>query len=71
MSEKSSRRQIMSDTLYLQIDQNIEVHHPHVYLQDVAQLSCSNAKVLNRCRVLPVANLERESLDGMYFLWWI
>ena len=48
----------MSDTLYLQIDQNVEVHHPHVYLQDVAQLSCSNSKVLNRCRVLPVANLE-------------
>ena len=48
----------MSDTLYLQIDQNVEVTHPHVYLQDVAQLSCSNDKVLNRCRVLPVANLD-------------
>lgn len=48
----------MSDTLYLQIDRNVQVHHPHVYLQDVAQLSCSNPKVLNRCRVLPVVNLE-------------
>lgn len=48
----------MSDTLYLQIDQNIEIHHPHIYLQDIAKLSCSNAKILNRLRVLPVANLD-------------
>ena len=26
----------MSDTLYLQLDQNIEVTNPHVYLQDIA-----------------------------------
>ena len=29
----------MSDTLYLQLDQNIEVTNPHVYLQDIAALS--------------------------------
>ncbi len=50
----------MSDTLYIQIDKNVEVHHPHVYLQDIAQLSCSNTKVLNRCRVIPVVNLRPE-----------
>ena len=32
----------MSDTLYLQLDQNIEVTNPHVYLQDIAALSMSN-----------------------------
>ena len=48
----------MSDTLYLQVEQNIKVLYPHVYLQDIAELSCSNSKVLNRLRVLPVANLE-------------
>ena len=48
----------MSDTLYLQIEKNVKVRHPHVYLQDVAQLSCSNPRVLNRCRVLPVLNLR-------------
>ena len=31
----------MSDTLYLQLDQNIEVTNPHVYLQDIAALSMS------------------------------
>lgn len=48
----------MSDTLYIQVEKNVKVYHPHVYLQDVAQLSCSNPKVLNRCRVLPVVNMQ-------------
>ena len=48
----------MSDTLYLQLDQNIQVTHPHIYLQDIAKLSCSNSKILNRIRVMPVANLD-------------
>lgn len=50
----------MSDTLYLQLDMNIQVQHPHVYLQDIARLSCTNPKILNRLRVLPVANLDSE-----------
>ena len=57
----------MNDTLYLQLDQNIEVHHPHVYLQDIARLSCTNAKLLNRLRVLPVANLDPEK-PGRYVM---
>lgn len=55
----------MSDTLYIQIEKNVEVHHPHVYLQDVAQLACSDSKVLNRCRVMPVINLD-ETKPGRY-----
>ena len=51
----------MSDTLYMQIDMNILVKHPHVYLQDIARLSCSNTKVLNRLRVLPVTNLPPDT----------
>ena len=51
----------MSDTLYMQTDMNILVKHPHVYLQDIARLSCSNSKVLNRLRVLPVANLNPDT----------
>ena len=50
----------MSDTLYIQTEQNVEVHHPHVYLQDIAKLSCSNSKILNRLRVMPVANLDPD-----------
>ena len=50
----------MSDTLYIQTEENVEVHHPHVYLQDIAKLSCTNSKILNHLRVLPVANLEPD-----------
>lgn len=57
----------MSDTLYLQLDMNIQVHHPHVYLQDIARLSCSNSKILNRLRVLPVANLDSRKA-GRYVM---
>lgn len=48
----------MSDTLYIQTDMNILIKHPHVYLQDIARLSCTNSKVLNRLRVLPVTSLN-------------
>ena len=44
---------------------NILLKHPHVYLQDIARLSCSNSKVLNRLRVLPVANLNPDT-PGRY-----
>ena len=57
----------MSDTLYLQLDQNIQVNHPHVYLQDIAALSMSSQKLLNRLRVLPVATLD-EKKPGRYVM---
>ena len=57
----------MSDTLYIQTDENMEVHHPHVYLQDIVKLSCSNSKILNRLRVLPVASLDPKR-PGRYVL---
>lgn len=57
----------MSDTLYMQVDKNVQVHHPHVYLQEVVKLSCTNTKVLNRLRVMPVANLEPDK-KGRYVM---
>ena len=57
----------MSDTLYLQLDQNIEVTNPHVYLQDIAALSMSDPKILNRLRVMPVMVLD-ETKPGRYHL---
>lgn len=57
----------MSDTLYIQINQNVEVHHPHIYLQDIVRLSCSNTKLLNRLRVMPVTNLDPNK-PGRYVL---
>lgn len=56
----------MSDTLYLQLDQNIEVTNPHVYLQDIAALSMSDPKILNRLRVMPGNGFwTRQSPDAM------
>ena len=57
----------MSDTLYLQLDQNIEVTNPHVYLQDIAALSMSDPKILNRLRVMPVMVLD-ETKPGRYVM---
>ena len=55
----------MSDTLYLLLDKNIQTLHPHIYLQDIASLSCSNSKLLNRLRVMPVVNLPPDK-PGRY-----
>ena len=57
----------MGDTLYIQTEENVEVHHPHVYLQDIAKLSCTNSKILNHLRVLPVANLDPDKI-GRYVI---
>ena len=57
----------MSDTLYLQLDQNIEVTNPHVYLQDIAALSMSDPKILNRLRVMPVIILDAKK-PGRYVM---
>ena len=57
----------MSDTLYLQLDQNIEVTNPHVYLQDIAALSMSDPKILNRLRVMPVIVLDAKN-PGRYVM---
>lgn len=49
----------MSDILYVQTCANTEVTTPHVYLQDIVQLSCSNSQTLNRLRVLPVIDFSQ------------
>lgn len=57
----------MSDMLHLQLEQNIQVSHHHIYLQDIARLSCSNPKILNKLRVMPVINLDK-SKPGRYVM---
>lgn len=49
----------MSDILYIKIDENVSVTSPRVYLQDIAELSCSNKKILNRLRILPIADFRQ------------
>ena len=53
------RPQRMSETLYIQTDKNMQVTFEKVHLQDIAQLSCSNPRVLNRCGILKVVTLPR------------
>ncbi len=40
------------DTLYLKIDQNIQVHTQKVNMMDIAEVSCANREIQNRIRVL-------------------
>ena len=57
----------MSDMLHLQLEQNIQVSHHHIYLPDIARLSCSNPKILNKLRVMPVLNLDKNK-PGRYVM---
>lgn len=57
----------MKQILYLQIDQNIQVNHPKVTLQDIAKLTCSDEEALNRVRVLTVLCLDAKK-PGRYVL---
>lgn len=47
----------MGDVLYIQTDKNRIIKDPHVQLQQIAELSCSNTEVLNRCKVLRILTL--------------
>lgn len=56
----------MNNILYIKIDENVEVTHPRVYLQDIAELTCSNTKLLNRIRILPVVDFNQ--LQGVQYI---
>lgn len=45
-----------NDTLYLKIDQNVQVHDERVTLGDIAQLECSNKDIENRLKTMKIAN---------------
>ena len=55
----------MSDILYIQTEKNVEVHSPEVYVQDVASLSCSNGKVLNRNKARKLLRFQMKNQGGM------
>ena len=57
----------MSDILYIQTEKNVEVHSPEVYVQDVASLSCSNGKVLNRNKARTLFTIPNEK-PGRYVI---
>ena len=49
-----------NDTLYLNIDQNVEVHDTNVCLKDIAQLECSNKAMENRIMALKFPGAVKE-----------
>lgn len=55
----------MSETLYIQTEQNVEVHDPHVYLGDIAKLSGSSESVVSRNRGLLVMSIPKNE-PGRY-----
>ena len=57
----------MSDTLYIQTDRNMKVTKDQVCLGEIAKLSCSNSKVLNRCSVMKIASLPRGKYGRYVF----
>lgn len=57
----------MSEILYVQTEKNVEVYSPEVYLQDVAKLTCSDVKVLNRNKVRKVFSIPGKA-PGRYVI---
>ncbi len=57
----------MSEILYIQTEKNVEVQSPEIYLQDVAKLTCSDNKVLNRNKVRKVFSIPNGA-PGRYVL---
>lgn len=57
----------MSETLYIQTEQNVEVCDPHIYLGDIAKLSSSNESVLSRNRGLLIMHIPKNE-PGRYVI---
>ncbi len=57
----------MSDTLYLQLDQNIRSYQSPCIPPGHCRLSMSDPKILNRLRVMPVMVLD-ETKPGRYVM---
>lgn len=57
----------MSEILYIQTEKNVEVQSPEIYLQDVAKLTCSDNKVLNRNKVRKVFSIPNGT-PGRYVI---
>lgn len=53
------------DTLYLKIDENVQVHDNTVFIKDIAEIICTNKEIENRVKVLKLKNAV-ESKPGRY-----
>jgi len=43
-----------NDTLYLKLDQNVQVHDKNVVLSDIAQVECSNKNIENKIKTMKI-----------------
>lgn len=57
----------MSKILYVQTDKNMKVDKEQIILGDIAKLSCSNTKILERNQIRKVADLPKGKF-GRYIL---
>lgn len=49
------------DTLYLKIDQNVEVHKQDVTLDDIGKMFCSDQKIVNRLRTIKLVHVQHPT----------
>ena len=57
----------MSDTLYLQLDQNIQITIHTFIFRTLQNFPAATVKILNRLRVMPVINLDPNK-PGRYVM---
>ena len=55
----------MSEILYIQTEKNVEVYSPEIHLQDIAKLTCSDQKILNRNQVRRIMTIPGKK-PGRY-----
>lgn len=55
----------MSEILYVQTEKNVEVYSPEIHLQDIAKLTCSDQKILNRNQVRRIMTIPGKK-PGRY-----
>lgn len=48
------------DTLYLKIDQNVEVHDPDVRLGDIGKMTCTDEAIVNRLRTVRLVKIYQK-----------
>lgn len=49
------------DTLYIKIDENVQVHERRILLKDIAEIMCSNREIENKVRTLKLENAVGET----------
>lgn len=57
----------MSVVLYIQMDKNVKITSPHVTLGEIARLHCTDSKILEACKRLPVYQVPKGKYGKYVF----